>query len=61
MPDLTPIFAELRSVMAPFAAKLVKEKDDSTELAFDTAFVPKNKKPLFFQALRIDEATSAIT
>jgi hypothetical protein len=52
-PDLVPVFAELKTVMAPYAAKLVKMKDDATELAVDTSHVQKNKKPLFFGAVRI--------
>jgi hypothetical protein len=51
-PDLAPVFAALKTV-APYAAKLVKMKDHATELAVETSHVQKDKKPVFFGAVRI--------
>jgi hypothetical protein len=56
MSDLNAVFAELRSIMAPFAAKLDPKKDDASELYVDTKHLQKNKKPLFFGAVQIKKA-----
>ncbi|HEY0974731.1 MAG TPA: hypothetical protein VGE57_09585 [Solimonas sp.] len=56
MPDLSPVFSELRKVMAPYAAKLVATRDDDQELYVDTAHLQKNKKPLFFGAVQRKKA-----
>jgi hypothetical protein len=56
MPNLDPVFAELRSIMAPYVPKLDAKKDDATELYLDTRFVQKNKKPLFFGAVQVKKA-----
>jgi hypothetical protein len=56
MPDLNAVFTELRSIMAPYAAKLDTKKDDATELYVDTSFLQKNKKPLFFGAVQIKKS-----
>ena len=48
--DLT--FSRLRSVLKPFAPKLVVVADRSDYYYLDTARVMKNKKPLFFGAVR---------
>jgi hypothetical protein len=56
MPDLAPVFAELRKVMAPYAAKLVSTRDDEQELYVDTKHVQKNKKPLFFGAVQVKKS-----
>ncbi len=53
MPDLNVVYAELRSILAPYAKKLDAKKDDSSELYIDTRHVQKNKKPLFFGAVQI--------
>lgn len=52
MPELSPVFTELRKVMAPYAAKLATTRDDATELYVDTTHIQKNKKPLFFGAVQ---------
>ena len=52
MPGLNPVFTELRKVMAPYAAKLAPARDDDHELYVDTRHIQKNKKPLFFGAVR---------
>ena len=56
MPDLNAVFAELRSILAPFAAKLDPKKDDPSELYVDTKYMQKNKKPLFFGAVQIKKS-----
>lgn len=53
MPAFTDVFAELHKVLAPYAAKLDKKKDDETELYVDTRHIQKNKKPLFFGAVQV--------
>ena len=56
MPDLSLVFAELRKVMAPYAAKLIPTRDDDTELYVDTQHIQKNKKPLFFGAVQVKKS-----
>ena len=56
MQDLSPVFAELRKVMAPYAAKLSATRDDSAELYVDTTHIQKNKKPLFFGAVQVKKS-----
>ena len=56
MPDLNAVYAELRSIMAPYAAKLDAKKDDASELYVDTRYMQKNKKPLFFGAVQIKKS-----
>lgn len=56
MPDLNPVFAELRKIMAPYAAKLEATRDDDLELYVDTRHIQKNKKPLFFGAVQIKKS-----
>lgn len=56
MPDLNAVFAELRAIMAPYAAKLDAKKDDASELYVDTRYMQKNKKPLFFGAVQIKKS-----
>lgn len=56
MPDLTQVFAELRTLFAPHAAKLDTTKDTATELYVNTHHIQKNKSPLFFGAVQIKKA-----
>jgi hypothetical protein len=56
MSDLNTVFAELRSVLAPYAAKLDPKKDDPSELYVDTKHMQKNKKPLFFGAVQVKKS-----
>ena len=56
MHDLNSVFVELRSIMAPFAAKLDTKKDDASELYVDTKYIQKNKKALFFGAVQIKKS-----
>lgn len=56
MRNLEPVFAELRSVMAPYAAKLAPKKDSADELYLDTKHIMKNKMPMFFGAVQIKKS-----
>lgn len=56
MSELDAVFKELRSVMAPYAAKLDVKKDDETQLYVDTKHVQKNKTPLFFGAVQVKKS-----
>jgi len=56
MSDLAPVFAALRKVMAPYAAKLSVTRDDESEMSVDTTHLQKNKKPLFFGAVQIKKS-----
>jgi len=56
MPDLSPVFAELKSIMAPYAKKIATKKDDESELYVDTNHIQKNKKPLFFGAVQLKKS-----
>lgn len=56
MPDLNPVFAELRKIMAPYAARLEATRDDEQELYVDTRHIQKNKKPLFFGAVQLKKS-----
>lgn len=56
MPDLKPVFAELRKVLAPYATKLAPTRDNDNELYVDTQHIQKNKKPLFFGAVQIKKS-----
>jgi len=56
MPELSPVFTELRKLMAPYAAKLSATRDDADELYVDTKHIQKNKKPLFFGAVQIKKS-----
>jgi hypothetical protein len=53
MTDLNVVYAELRSIMAPYATRLDAKKDDATELYVDTRYIQKNKQPLFFGAVQV--------
>jgi hypothetical protein len=56
MSDLSPVFAELRKILAPYVAKLAATRDDEQELYLDTHHLQKNKKPLFFGAVQVKKA-----
>lgn len=56
MPDLSPVFTELRKIMAPYAAKLAATRDDDKELYVDTLHIQKNRKPLFFGAVQLKKS-----
>jgi hypothetical protein len=56
MADLNPVFEALRSILAPYAARLDPKKDDASELYVDTRHLQKNKKPLFFGAVQLKKS-----
>jgi hypothetical protein len=56
MPDLNPVFNELKSIMAPYAKTLDPKRDDESELYLDTKHIQKNKKPLFFGAVQLKKS-----
>jgi hypothetical protein len=56
MPDLSSVYAELRKIMAPYAAQLDAKRDDERELYIDTRHSQKNQKPLFFGAVQIKKS-----
>jgi len=51
MPDLNAVFAELKSLMAPYAARLDTQQDDDRMLYVDTKYIQKNRKPMYFGAV----------
>jgi hypothetical protein len=57
VPDFAALFADLRRIMAPFAAGLDVKRDDATEFHVDTWHVQKNRKPLFFGAVQIRKSS----
>lgn len=57
MPELDPVFTELRAIMTPYEPLLEAKRDDATELYLDTKHLQKNKKPLFFGAVQRKKAT----
>ena len=56
MSELAAVYAELRQIMAPYAAQLVATRDDAKELYVDTRHLQKNKKPLFFGAVQVKKS-----
>lgn len=50
--DFADVFAALKSLMYPYAEKLVCKTDVPGNLYIDTGHVMKNKKPLFFGAVQ---------
>jgi hypothetical protein len=60
MSDLSLVFAELRKIMSPYAARLVATRDDDQELYVDTRHIQKSKKPLFFGAVQVKKSYVSI-
>jgi hypothetical protein len=56
MSNLSSVFAVLKSVMAPFAAKLDTKQDDDSVLYVDTRYIQKNKKPMYFGAVMLKKS-----
>jgi hypothetical protein len=56
MSNLAPVFAELRRIMAPYAATLNATRDAEEELYVETRHIQKNKKPLFFGAVQVKKS-----
>ncbi len=57
MPALDDVYADLRQIMAPYAAQLDVKRDDAQELYLDTRHLQTNKKPLFFGAVQLKKAS----
>ena len=53
MPDLQPVFAELRRILAPYAEGMDVKKDSDTELYLDSRPAGKGGKPQFFGAVQV--------
>lgn len=53
MADLIPVFTALRTMMAPYAARLAVTRDDAGELYINTHHIHTNKQPLFFGAVQL--------
>ena len=51
--DLGNVFEALKTLMQPYAEKLIRRTDVPANLHLDTDYVMKNKKPLFFGAVQI--------
>ncbi len=56
MPNLEPVYRELRALMEPYAAQLQATQDDDRALYLNTAHLQKNKTPLFFGAVQVKKA-----
>jgi len=56
MPDLNPVFAELRAILEPYAATLEAKVDTPSQLYLDTRHVMPNKQPLFFGSVQIKKS-----
>mgnify|MGYP006285361189 CR=1 FL=1 len=56
MPDLSPVFIELRKILSPYANDLRGTRDGENELYLDTLHIQKNKRPLFFGAVQIKKS-----
>ena len=56
MTDLSAVFSELRSIMAPYAESLEVKTDSESDLYLDTKHIQKNKKPLFFGAVQVKKS-----
>ena len=54
--DFETVFSKLRAILEPYASKLVVVTDDPSTYYLDTRHIMKNKKPLFFGAVRKGKA-----
>ncbi len=50
----TSIFAQLKTILAPYADALHLVKNSAQEYYLDTHTIMKNRKPLFFAAVKIN-------
>lgn len=53
MTEFATVFAELRSIMRPYAKQLDCTVDNDEELYLNTKHIQKNKKPIWFGAVQI--------
>ncbi len=54
--EFETVFSKLRAILEPYASKLVLVSDTSNSYYLDTTHIMKNKKPLFFAAVRMGKA-----
>ena len=52
-PDFDTTFLKLKEILKPYEPKLKVVHDTSTNYYLDTPHVMKNKRPLFFAAVRV--------
>ena len=50
------VFQQLKTLLKPYEARLVVNTDTERHYHLDTAHIMKNKKPLFFGAVRIGKS-----
>jgi hypothetical protein len=51
--DLTPVFAKLKAIFAPYAKKMDVVTDTRTDYWLNTRHLMKNRKPLAFGGVRL--------
>ena len=54
--DFEAVFLRLRSILEPYAAKMIVVHDTNANYYLDTPYVMKNKARLFFAAVRVGKA-----
>lgn len=59
-PELDPVFAALRDILASHAAGMDATRDDATELYLNTRHRQKNGQPLFFGAVQMKKAQVSV-
>lgn len=55
MRDAAPTFDRLKSILKPYESELTLVKDDAEEYYLDAGKNPKNGKPYFFAAVKINK------
>src|SRR5712675_796424 len=55
-PDFEAVFLRLRSILEPYAAKMIVVHDSDKNYYLDTTYVMKNKQRMFFGAVRMGKA-----
>ena len=49
------VFQSLRSILLPYAEKLVIKNDEANDFHVNTKFIMKNKSPLYFGSVKINK------
>jgi len=55
-PDFEAVFLRLRSILEPYAAKMIVVHDTDKNYYLDTSYVMKNKQRMFFGAVLMGKA-----
>jgi len=55
-PDFEAVFSRLRSILEPYAARMIVVHDTDKNYYLDTSYVMKNKQRMFFGAVRMGKA-----